>query len=190
VLKLTAQTKPEFGKVSKAARKGTLSSLGQAGAYVRGIAKRSIKVSPDKSEPGKPPHTRQGRLKIAIVFSVEKAQQDVVSGPNATEVGKIGSTHEFGGTEPPKKSKKRAGFKLQVGGTGPIRTKDGKVVVAKLTTEAQVRRAAEIAHELPAASGQPSGKPRNYPARAFMGPALMIARERLPKLWENSVTKG
>jgi len=189
MLKITTKTKAEFNKVSKAAKKGTVKSLGQAGAYVRGIAKRSIKVSPEKSEPGKPPHTRQGRLKNAIIYSVEKAQQDVVIGPNATEVGKIGSTHEFGGSEPPKKPKKRTGFKLQIGGTGPIRTKNGKIVVVTLKTEAQVRRAAELAHSLPTAQSQPTGKPRNYPARPFMGPALMRAKARLPQLWADSIKK-
>jgi len=189
VLKIRAKTKADFKAVRNAARKGSITSLGKAGAYVRGIAMRSIKVSPDKSEPGKPPHTREGRLKNAIIYSVEKELQDVVIGPNASEVGKIGSTHEFGGVEPPKKPKKWTGFKLQVGGTGPIRTKDGKIVVTKLMTDAQVRRAAELAHSLPAAQSQPSGKPRNYSARPFMGPALMRAKERLPHLWERSIRK-
>jgi hypothetical protein len=190
--RVKVRTKDETSKALHKIRAGSIKSLGQAGAYIRGIARRSIKVSPTPSRPGKPPHTRKGRLKNAIVFAVEKAVQDVLIGPNISAVGKIGSSHEFGGTEPPKQSKaRRTKLKLEVGGYGPIRSADGKVFVAKLHTDAQVARAQKIVAGLPPAqSGRGATMPRKYPARPFMAPALTISKTRLPAFWANSVKGG
>ncbi|MBE7466813.1 MAG: hypothetical protein HS116_25360 [Planctomycetes bacterium] len=176
-------------KVTRKAKAASIQSLGRAGAYLRGIARRSIKVSPVASEPGKPPRSRQGRLKNAIVFAVEKDKTRVVIGPAASDVGKIGRTHEFGGTESPKKRKgRKANFKLEVGGHGPIRVEGGKPVVVRLKTDRQVAKAKQVTDGLPPSQGGTSGgKPRKYPPRPFMGPALNIGKARLPRLWANSV---
>jgi hypothetical protein len=170
-------------------RKASISNLRQAGAYIRGIARKSIKISPVKSPPGKPPRSRKGRLKDAIVFVVENDAQRVVVGPTATEVGKIGGTHEFGGAEPPKiKKDRKPNWKLEVGGSGPVRNDASGVGFARLKTQAQVERAKQIAPTIQAKQGgAPSNKPRKYPPRPFMGPAFEIAKDRLPKLWAGSV---
>lgn len=139
MVSVRVKTRWDGRRVQRKARDATITSLGRAGAYLRGIARRSIKVAADASRPGKPPHTRRGRLKNAILYAVEKPRQGVVIGSTASEIGRVGSTHEFGGTEPPKKRR---------------------------------------------------GKRRKYPARPFMGPALQIAKERLPKFWANSVRGG
>jgi hypothetical protein len=189
VVKVRVKVQTDSAKVIKKTKAASITSLGRAGAYIRGIARKSIKVSPKPSAPGKPPHTRQGRLKNAILYSVEKTQQNVVIGPSATEMGSIGRTHEFGGTEAPKKRKARkANWKLEVGGHGPIATAGGKPVVVKLKTDRQVARAKDVAESLPPSQGGPDTRqPRKYPARAFMGPALEISKVRLPKLWANAV---
>ncbi len=103
MVQMKARTTANPRRVIAAVRKGTVTSLGHAGAYLRGIAKRSIKVSPHPAPPGHQPHTRKGKMKKAIFYAVERAQEDVVIGPVSSEVGKIGGTHEFGGVEPPKK---------------------------------------------------------------------------------------
>jgi len=190
---LTAKVKAKISteQVVAKVRKASISNLRQAGAYIRGIARKSIKVSPKYSPPGKPPRSRKGRLKDAIIFAVEKDQQRVVVGPTATDVGQIGRTHEQGGTEPPKQKKARkATLKLDVGGHGPVRNGFDGVGFAKLRTEAQVERAKRIAPTVQAkaaalATSQP--KSRKYLPRPFMGPAFTIAKERLPKLWAGSV---
>lgn len=182
--------KDESAKVIQKMKAANITSLGAAGAYIRGIAKKSIKVSPAYSAPGHQPHSREGKLKKAIVFAVEKQEQDVVIGPNAGDVGQIGATHEFGGTEPPKPRAKTK-FKLELGGYGPVRNVDGKLGVAKLLTPAQVELAKEIVASLPPAlGGQGAKTKRNYPARPFMGPALQISKARLPAFWANSVKGG
>ena len=183
------RTRMDSRKVVRASREGSAKSLGKAGAYLRGIARRSIKVSAEAAPPGHQPHSRKGRLKNAILFAVEKARPGVVIGPAATEVGRIGHTHEFGGTEPAKKRKgRKPNWKLEVGGHGPIEVKGGKAVVVKLKTARQVARAKAEAQRLPPAQ-QPveSKRPRKYPRRPFMGPALTIGKPQLSKMWANSV---
>ena len=185
------KTKIAGERVVAKTRKASISNLRQAGAYIRGIARKSIKVSPKYSPPGKPPRSRKGRLKDAIIFAVEKEQQRVVVGPTATEVGQIGRTHEQGGTEPPKQKKvRKANSKLEVGGHGPVRNDTTGLGFAKLKTEAQVERAKKIAPTLQAKEAQAAAtqpKARKYPSRPFMGPAFNIAKERLSKLWAGSV---
>lgn len=192
MISATVIVKANTAKVTKAAKAASIKNLRQAGAYIRGIAVRMVKVSPEKSKPGKPPHTRKGRLKKAIVFFVNKADESVVVGPTFSNVGKIGHTHEFGGEEPPKKTKvRKPNWKLQVGGHGPIRVEGDDSHYAKLKTTGQVKRAERLAKDVMVIAEQraqsASTKTRHYPPRPFMGPALEIAKERLPKLWANSV---
>ena len=96
-VRVRVRTKDEFHKVRKAAKRGTITSLGHAGAYIRGIAKKSIKISPVYAPPGHPPHTRKGRLKHGIVYAVEKQRSAVLIGPTYSAVGRIaplaGSSH-------------------------------------------------------------------------------------------------
>lgn len=187
-VRMKVRTKGEFRKVRKAAKRGTITSLGHAGAYIRGIAKKSIKISPVYAPPGHPPHSRKGRLKHGIVYAVEKQRSAVLIGPTYSAVGKIARTHEFGGTEPPKKLKgRKANWKLEVGGFGPIRVGPAGPEFARLVTERQVARAKEIAATLPQGKGARVVPRRRYPKRPFMGPALMRSKERLPRKWQGSV---
>jgi hypothetical protein len=192
--------------VVRAAQAGSFESLSKAGAYIRGIAARSIGKSDEASEPGKPPHTREGQLKKSILFKVSTDGANVVIGPTRTGVGLIGNSHEFGGTEGPKKppAAREANWKLRIGGHGPIRIIGGYEVAgyAKLTTDRQVERATRLAPIVQRLSGAAytqslvaywkSGAAvnRKYPPRPFMGPALERSKERLPQLWANSIRGG
>ncbi len=92
-----ANTKFDAKKVLKAAKDGSIKSLGHAGAAIRLVARRSIKTSKKESAPGTPPNSRKGQIKRAIVYAVEKDQQRVVIGPDQAVVGTSGAAHEFGG---------------------------------------------------------------------------------------------
>lgn len=186
----------ETSNVVRKTKAATITSLGRGAAYIRGIARRSISSrklkNPKPSLPGKPPRSPTGRLKNAIFFNVDHQDGNAVIGPTLSVVGRIGNTHEFGGTEPPKKrASGRGRFNLRVGGYGPLRVARGKVAgVGRLATEAQRMRAQEIVDTLelpPSVSGAASDKPRVYPARPFMGPALTRSRERLPDFWKNTI---
>jgi hypothetical protein len=93
----TAKTKFDAKKVLRAARRANIRSIGHAGAYVRKIARHSIRKSSNPSAPGKPPHTRRGQLRRSILYAVDKDRQGVVIGPRESLVGTSATAHEFGG---------------------------------------------------------------------------------------------
>lgn len=97
MIEMKAKTKMEAKRVVKAARAGSIRSLGHAGASLRMTARRSIRRAKDASPEGTPPHTRKGQLRRAILFAVEKDRQTVVIGPDVAVVGTSGTAHEFGG---------------------------------------------------------------------------------------------
>ena len=179
----------ETARVAKAAQRATLTALVPAARYIRGIAMRSIKVSPDSAPPGHQPHTRKGRLKSAIIYAIEREWGQAVIGPHIGAVGMIAHTHEFGGREPPKRRRRRGvQWRLEVGGVGPIAQDERGLVVIPLTTQAQVQRATEIVATLPAFRRYlVQTKPRNYPPRPFMAPALAVSKVRLPSFWANTL---
>lgn len=196
----TFSVQKDFNKVLRAAERANDWALRRAGAYVRGVAQHSIGRSKQSSAPGKPPKTRKGLLKRAIIFAVDKKGVNVIIGPSASWIGKIGSTHEFGGTEPPKQYKNAkvdsvgnpikvpgTNWTLGPGGFGPIEiTGPGSFRYSRLWTMRQVRRAQRIAKEN-VASIKFAGKARTYPKRAFMRPALNATQSKIPDFWYQSV---
>lgn len=201
----------ETRTVRRRMRAGSFKSLNAAAAYVRGIARRSIgsgvkrntkrgirEGGPERvytpSKPGKPPKSPTGRLKNAIAFNVDKSRSSAVIGPVGSVFGQLGATHEFSGRERPKSPRRSVNWVLKIGGHGPIR--DGALVpsgFARISTPAQLRRAQEIAdaHEIPPWDrGTTPPRPRKYPARPFMGPALTRSRARLPAFWSNALKRS
>jgi len=176
--------------VVAAGRRASRTVFARQGAYIRGIARRSIRRRKDfgkKSAAGSPPYTHTGALKKSIVFSVNPAS--VIIGPTASEIGGIGHSHEFGGVEPAKPSRKRKNnWKFKVGGHGPIAIENGRIIFAKLRSKSMVARSRRIALEIPA--GMTMYKPRRrYPKRPFMAPALAAGRSKLPEFWHNAIRR-
>ena len=97
MIAMRVKTKFDKQKVLAKAKQGNFTSLGHAGAALRLTARRSIRTRQKPSPPGTPPHSRRGQLRRAIAYSVDKARQIVVIGPERDGVGKSGSAHEFGG---------------------------------------------------------------------------------------------
>lgn len=91
------KTKMDAGKVTKAARAGSITSLAHAGAAIRLQARHSIRKSKKKSRTGTPPNTRKGRLRNAIKYAVTKSPLSAVIGPDVEVAGTSGRAHEFGG---------------------------------------------------------------------------------------------
>ena len=116
-------------KVMRASRRSNITTLGHAGAAIRLQARHAIRKGKKPSAPGKPPHTRKGRLRNAIKYALAADKQSVVIGPDVAVAGTSGMAHEFGGRY----------------------------------------------------------KRERYPKRAFMGPALEKAKDRLPAMWAGSV---
>jgi hypothetical protein len=97
MLSATVKTKMTPDKVVKAARSGSITSLGHAGAAIRLQARHSIRKSPKKSQVGTPPNTRRGQLRSAIKYAVSRTPPSAVIGPDVENVGTSGTPHEFGG---------------------------------------------------------------------------------------------
>ena len=161
--------------------------LRRQGAYLRGVARRLIRRRKawTAAPPGQPPYTHTGALKRSILYAM--GRDNVVIGPTATGIGRIGHTHEFGGVEAAVSAHNRkANWVLALGGHGPVAVDaDGTPVVAKLRTTRQVQRARRLARTFP--HEVVPGKPRRrYPPRPFMGPALRIAEPKLPEFWRDA----
>jgi hypothetical protein len=92
-----AKVRFDSKKVKRAAKAGSVKSLGHAGAAIRIAARRSIKKSTEPSTPGSPPNTRRGRSKNAIKYAVAADKQSVVIGPDVEIAGTSAKAHEFGG---------------------------------------------------------------------------------------------
>jgi hypothetical protein len=97
MIQTRAKTRFDACKVVKAARSGSIKSLGHAGAAIRLAARHSIRKSPKASPAGTPPHTRKGRIRNAIKYAVIAAAQSVLIGPDVEVAGTSGKAHEFGG---------------------------------------------------------------------------------------------
>jgi hypothetical protein len=97
VLEIRCHTKFETKAVVSKVQRASIENLGHAGAAIRLTARRSIRRSKRYAAEGQPPHTRRGQLKGAIAYSVERRNELVVIGPEATKVGTSGSAHEHGG---------------------------------------------------------------------------------------------
>jgi hypothetical protein len=169
-------------------KRAVVKSLGGAAAYVMKVAKRKIKQSEKPSKKGRPPHTRRGALRRAIVFAVNENGEFALVGPSADLFSNIAKYHEFGGYQELKTRRRK--YKIGSGGPVDIRgdyrnpnySKDRHiagmrfernsaikgVAWARLKTRQQVDRA----KALDLAIFPDSKKLVKYAKRPFMAPAL------------------
>lgn len=187
MIRLQARSQFHSRRLKRKVDQGTFRSLGHAGGTIRKHAAFSIRKRQKPSRPGAPPHTQTGRLKRSIRYEVDRRTPGVVIGPINEIAGRIWNLHEFGGVARKRRKLKRHRFKIDE--HGPIRVKSlgnaAKFARIKLLTAAQASRATRLIEEENARRGQ--SKPRRYPKRPFMKPALDANRSRLPKFWHNSV---
>lgn len=94
MFQVNVKTESTFGAVRTAADRAAFRNLGHAAASISRDAKSTIEKSADASQPGKPPHSRRGKLKRAIRFAYDKTS--AVIGPMFSSVGTSGEAHEFG----------------------------------------------------------------------------------------------
>ncbi len=88
------RTEQNFGAVKTAAEKAAFRNLGHAAASISRDAKSTIEKSTEASQPGRPPHSRRGKLKRGIRFAYDKAS--AIIGPMFSAVGTSVEAHEFG----------------------------------------------------------------------------------------------
>lgn len=149
------------GKIAQAVQKMNKRNVRRGAEFLRREARDSILRRKDASAPGTPFHTRPktGRARRALAWAaVGSTAEGALIGYQGSVFSTIGKTHEFGGTEGPKKHKPRgSAWRLELGGYGPIMARGG-LRFGKLRTPRQVERAKRIAAELAArAAAGPGG---------------------------------
>ena len=68
-------------KVLRAVGKAKRRVLTRAGAWIRQVARRSIRRRKGTSAPGKPPHSHEGSLRRLLFFGYDRKSESVVIGP-------------------------------------------------------------------------------------------------------------
>lgn len=201
------------GAVKRAVRRAAWKNLSHAAAGLRKAAQYSIKTRQASSPPGSPPSTRRGALRNSILFALEGDSVAVI-GPSVNLISDVARAHEHGGEQRPRSSRgvteaeailAGTNWKLEVGGHGPIPDSKGTAYI-KFTSPAQIDKSLRFIYSAPpeafgntrkarlqaekrriAAAVAAKGGVAHYPARPFMGPALVNNAYRLPALWSNSV---
>jgi len=99
MLRFTARAWTEKRRVEDALRRGARRGLFRAAAAIRLQAARSIIQSASPSVPGRPPHTRKGQIRRAILFAVKEDHGLLAAliGTSHDILGPAGRAHEFGG---------------------------------------------------------------------------------------------
>ena len=200
--------------VRNAVKRAAWKNLAHAAAGLRKAAQYSIKTRAASSEPGSPPTTRKGALRRSILFALEGDSVAVI-GPSVNLISDVARAHEHGGKQRPRaivnaaSSTRIAGtnWEMYIGGHGPIADPKGQgTVYIKFLSNAQVNKSLDYIDTAPddafgntlkerrrqekrrvISAVKAAGGWANYPARPFMGPALMNNLDRLPALWSNSV---
>jgi hypothetical protein len=83
--------------VINAVGRARASSLARVGAYIRIVARRSMRRRRAIAEPGKPPSAHAGDLKEKIYFAYDSSSESVVAGPVKFKEGIVPGLLEFGG---------------------------------------------------------------------------------------------
>ena len=187
MIRLTVLTQFDKRKLKKKVETATFTSISEAGGAIRKTASRSIRKRKNPSKPGSPPNTQTGMLRRVIRYEVTNNKTEVIIGPVNEIAGRLWNLHEFGGVAT--KRRKLKPHRFRVGEHGPIRIKQHgnktKFARIELRTAAQANRATRLVAE--ENERRSDNKPRHYPKRPFMKPALDANRSRLPMFWANSV---
>lgn len=88
----------DYRRVMEAAKQAERRGIARAAAALRLTAVRGIRKSQAPSAPGRPPNTRKGRLRKAILYALleERGMPAAVVGPSFYLFGLAGKAHEFG----------------------------------------------------------------------------------------------
>ncbi len=178
----------------------TASALAKGGGLIRRIAQNSMRSRKKASAPGTPPsrHRPRGQGLTYILYVFDPRTKSVVIGPVlfANTVNADGTTapevNEFGGRVK-RRAKRVQGHVFSIGERGPIREisqpspRSKRFARPILVSAKQVERAQRIHDEYVLFRIAATGGVANYPKRAFMGPALEVAKPKLPELWASAV---
>jgi len=144
-------------KVLRAADRGKVRALARFGAYVRAVAKRSMRRRKGGvSAPGSPPFAKKGQLRDLLYFAYDPQTKSVVVGPEGFNGSPVPAFHEHGGSE------------LATGRVIFLKNSPGRDASGRFVSKGA--RRVELRGTI------------RYPKRPFMRPAMMTA---LPKFAES-----
>ena len=170
--------------------RATAKALKDAGAYLRRVARNSIKSRKKASAPGSPPSNHATKKAAAslknILYGFDAARQTVTIGPIGFRLQRtrgvvsqnrpVPNVHEFGG------------FVHRVR-RAPVRTAKRRAVssltpIQKANYQRKLKNGSIVK---PVVSFEFIEENRNYPKRPFMKPALDIVAPKFPSLWTSTV---
>ena len=96
MISITVKTRDDIPKAIRAARRGNIDSLGKAGAFTRGVMKRTIGRAKNPRPEGQPMASATGRARGAVLFAVEAERGRVLIGPTHKRAGQWAAAHEHG----------------------------------------------------------------------------------------------
>lgn len=213
-MRVTSYIEPKA--VERAVNRAAPKTLRQAGAYVRAVAKNSIRVRKNRNKasmPGTPPHghpdSRGAKgFKKTIVFGVTANRRAVLIGPMYVKGGmsNVGRLHEFGGTRKVRSvDPEKFDNGIKIGDEGPVtmrhfvRSRDTVVrrdshkdpATGRKVVWIRIRTKTQAEHSTRLyrrmARAYAEKVTAKYPARPFMGPALERSTPKLSAFWRNSV---
>lgn len=207
--KAKIKTYVEPKAVQRAVDRKAPETLRAAGAYVRRVAQNSIKTRKNKnkaSQPGTPPHNHTF-IKKSIVFGVVPDRKVVLIGPMHLRGGhkNVARIQEFGGNAVMNVVDPDKWNGMKIGDEGPVTIKHfskrkdlvkrrdphkdpatGRMVIwITLRTQTQADHSTRLYRRL--SNKYPVKKLVGFPARPYMGPALVRSTPKLGKFWQNSV---
>lgn len=97
MFELNAHVVNHIANIASQMDKANYKNLGHAAASLRKRVIESVQDSPFPSRPGRPPQTRRGALRRAIVYKVDGDGTSAIIGARYSRFGTAGAAHEFGG---------------------------------------------------------------------------------------------
>lgn len=171
--------------------RATAKALKDAGAYLRRVARNSIKSRKKSSAPGSPPsnHAKKGMAASLknILYGFDATNQTVTVGPIGFRLQRtrgvvsqsrpVPNVHEFGGFV----------HRVRRVAVRPVARRKSSSNLTVAQKEAFQRKIKDGTIVRPETQYSFIEENRSYPKRPFMKPALDIVAPKFPSLWTSTV---
>jgi hypothetical protein len=186
MIRLTVRTQFDKRKLKKKVETATFTSISEAGGAIRKTASRSIRKRKNSSKPGSPPNTQTGMLRRVIRYEVTNNKTEVIIGPVNEIAGRFGTCMNSVAWQPSVASSSHIAFELASMVRSESSNTEARPSLRGSNCEPQ-HKPIENSLDCEENERRSDNKPRHYPKRPFMKPALDANRSRLPMFWANSV---
>lgn len=98
MIEMEAETTINTTAAAERVRRAAGRALSAMAFRIRKSAMDSVDTDKRYSKAGEPPNTREGQLRRAIAYDVDRKELNAVVGPVASIMDDAGAIHEFGGS--------------------------------------------------------------------------------------------